>query len=62
MAADCEVSVACGGKLHAVKEYMLYRLKGLAALASYLFSGMLWEEALCVFASEGMSCDEPVES
>jgi hypothetical protein len=41
---------------------MLYRLKGFAALASDLFWGMLSEEALCVFASEGMSCDEPVES
>jgi hypothetical protein len=45
-----------------VKEYMLYRLKGFAALASDLFWGMLSEEVLCVFASEGMSCDEPVES
>jgi hypothetical protein len=60
-AADCEVSAVRDGELRTLEEYVLYSLKGLAALASYLFWCVLREEAFCVFASEGMPCDETVE-
>jgi hypothetical protein len=36
--------VAHGGESWTGKEYMLYGLEGLAALAGNLFLGVLWEE------------------
>jgi len=36
-ATGCEMSAARGGEKRALEEYMFYKLKGLAALASYLF-------------------------
>ena len=40
---------------------MFGSLKGLATVASYLFLGMLREEALCVLSGERMSCNKSEE-
>ena len=41
---------------------MLYSLDGFATLACDLVWSVLREESLCVFACEGMSCNEAVKS
>jgi hypothetical protein len=62
VSADCKVSTVRGGEKMALEEYVFNGLKGLSAWTGYLFQGVLQEESLCVFASEGVTCNKLVES
>ena len=55
------MSAARGGEIWTSEEYVFYCLKGLAALASDLFWGVLFEKSLGVLSSERVPCNESVE-
>ena len=57
-----QVPATCGNEEWAVHEDMFYHLNKLAALVCDLLWSMFGEKPLCVFPSEGVSCNEPIKS
>jgi len=53
---------ACGSEKGAMHDDILDGLKGFATLAGNLVLSVLGKESLHVFAYEGMSCNESIES